>query len=823
MDYSIEGIQSIDINNDSSKYIDITDQFFDVTKVELGIGFALCINMGWADIKHGEIVKAKSFSLFQGTHALEMMNKRLDTGLVELSKEEREFDVTAGRNFDEVLAIMNDLLKYLMSWLNNSSLSRTILSCRYVEVLLVNYCTGNKSLASCRFGANVELKDDDDEESLLIHKVLRSFILGCLEFVKFVLFLGQQGVLYEEEDINTTSMGLDILSKISKQDIINELEKSINWLQKFCNHMNKNYMIDLLLMINNLIKPNLLTITITFDQSSSPKPKELLFLQESLKIAKSLKSNKEFFSKLPQVPKGCLSQGVQRRLDNGVPLTPLNMDPFDSVYDSFINMIQDILVIFELINIQNINHINLFIMCFMNKREDPIHIIARAFLQLFYIREDRSIMGDPKTRIDSLLLKDLISLTCCDSKIFQEYENYEKKGSKINNHNRIEYIDKFLELLANLENNYYSNFLTISQNPCRQRQHFNRSILTWDTLQVQSEMFEQELFQKYNINDFYKVDGNNNDHHQEEIQSMPISSWIYYHKLKSMLEVVLRGVELEIYKKWELYSIFWYSSYLYEILIEHLHRIQHANSYKKNLILNMPKKIKKLKSGEKKQQLKEIYKIKSKQILPQLIEIETRLEQDFTIFTILKNLSDCEKYLFSILDDLKLLELPKLNMVPESLSYGLKMKPFQSVGVPEFPTFTKWQMVKKSLQTNVDTKEKKLHTLTCIKKLCDFIKTQISDTITKLNNNNNNNNKDKNENGKSQFTDFVQKELTLWHNQLLRSCIGISLTCSLLSKQLVDPNFQDINQIHHKYTVLLQRDGYHRYFPCIKVVENPMK
>ncbi|KAM9915221.1 hypothetical protein OXX80_014205, partial [Metschnikowia pulcherrima] len=90
-------------------------------------------------MEDGKIVATSNFDMLEGARALEMGNARLDTGLLKLTKAELSFDSSKGQPLSAVVSTMNKLFISYMSWLEGSSLSVTILSCRYVLDFLQSY------------------------------------------------------------------------------------------------------------------------------------------------------------------------------------------------------------------------------------------------------------------------------------------------------------------------------------------------------------------------------------------------------------------------------------------------------------------------------------------------------------------------------------------------------------------------------------------------------------------------------------------------------------------------------------------------------------
>ncbi|ODV59307.1 Mak10p ASCRUDRAFT_72022 [Ascoidea rubescens DSM 1968] len=253
---------SSDSTSSESDCIDITAEFLQAAK----------------NIPNGQVVKSDLFSLLEGTRGLEILNLKLDTTLIKLSKEEENFNTELPLNLDYTLSICDKLLRHVFLWLNNSTLTSTVLSCRYMENLLVNYSKNVLfGINVCNFfdpaddeiniiiekqqnisqiarklkDYNFQLKNRENRENseselmkemnenqnlVLVHKILRSFFLGICHFILFSLTLSHTGLLLEEEDINTQSMDLTFLDYVDLKLILKEISSSIDWLENEFNY-----------------------------------------------------------------------------------------------------------------------------------------------------------------------------------------------------------------------------------------------------------------------------------------------------------------------------------------------------------------------------------------------------------------------------------------------------------------------------------------------------------------------------------------------------------------------------------------------------------
>ena len=103
------------------------------------------------------------------------------------------------------------------------------------------------------------------------------------------------------------------------------------------------------------------------------------------------------------------------------------------------------------------------------------------------------------------------------------------------------------QLMKDLEVAVYQNIIIPGNNRCRQRQLINKNLTIWENLSIASTRLEMNLYQQYKIFD------------REEIY-LPITNYITRVKMEMMIDFLLIGIELDLYKPFEIYSVYWYLS-----------------------------------------------------------------------------------------------------------------------------------------------------------------------------------------------------------------------------------------------------------------------
>ena len=757
-------------------------------------------------ITNNKVVKSPYFELLEGTRALEVLNPRLDTGLIELTPEEITFDCSKPQEVNVIINIQTKLLSNLVNWLESNSLPVTVLSCRYVETLLVNYLNhensglGKFSFYNSRLPAVDYLKDNLNYQ--FVHRVLKTFTMGLCKFIGFTIYLSRT-VLYEEEDLNTKSMNLNFFEDISPVYFIEEINDCIEWILSNDEIIEADTLITQLKIVANLVK---FENTFKTTQHTS-------FMEGKNDIATS-DSKFDFcldainqITKLQNVkfddtviPMGSFSKFIQVDLVNKSIPEKLTSIDLETTWDCLTNIFKTIHRFTNQANsIKSINQLYDFLHYNIKFPIEKFSVFARGFFQLYFIRDNKSIFGSNNVNLPNLVIDWIENVIGKSTIMLGKFEN---NLSQIKDNVKAEIIKVHNANLNDLESGMYHYLTTFASNPCRLQQLLSKGLVLWDTLQVGWESFEYEMHKTYGVGDEFATG---------EL-SISVTSYVYFGKMQLMLELLLNGLSLDLYKPFEMYLIYWYADYLILNIIEHLeNRVSQILLGKINhLETNIPKKIKKLKAGPKKDQLKEINLYNQQVIIPQLTAT-LNFNQDYLIKSLkaMRNLTQCQLKYLSVLSKLQIIDYTKgpiNNLTSMENLYYLRMKPWSSIGVPMFPTFEQYQSV---LTTNTAPGlNNKLTLMKCLELLASaknnlvVVEKEYHQLIDYIKRDTKNN--------------FLQDSLIItWYEELISAIEQLNDNISQISK-IISLNKDDLN-LKNKYKINITQ-GCHKYFPNISII-----
>ncbi|QLQ78289.1 hypothetical protein HG537_0A05360 [Torulaspora globosa] len=715
------------------------------------------------DLSPQTIIQDPGFNSFEGTHSLEVNNPKLDSSLISLTSEEERFscDVACGATDVErlmyVTGIVDWLARFLVCWLNEyQTLPTTVLSCRYVEFLLT-VSSEREELSYLRTGDR------------LYDQVLCDAIYGICYFAKFVQKLLKAGVVFEEEDLNFNHMGLDFLSYVEDQELIlTRLHRSIDYIESlqspetgFLQHLLK--LICCLVSLENHLK------VYSADTTELDN-----LIEEAIYLEQQRSSECD-------PPPGCFSMGIQKRLSNQFPPKHLVVPTWN--YKGFVIMAQDIKAVLMVDKAASMLEAAQ-LASFFNKLTQR-HVVARALFPLFFIRDDERVLGR-YSGFDciNLHLTEFCATTTASTTILSPE------------------MTPVLQEAMNIMFEWYQN---MAQNTSRYRQGYNRQLLLWDALHAQMESCEYEIASQATGEESITKTG----------IFMPCSSWVFFMKVTAMIEYVLKGFDLEVYKPFEAFAMFWYSYYLsyqQESCLEKVHEVIES---KINSIHSLGKKIKKQKNAQKKTELKAQYRHLMDNNMESLRTNKRYLSYLLMHGSIIKSLSLCEVLQFSILKSFGVIDnktsASKI-FSNDRLLLELRLKPFSSIGVPELLTYEAFESALNDLLITEPMISSKLE------KTLDRISKEVSNALTAIDTIKKCINAGDNNGLLVTGTRLVKEQALKYYDQLHASAKAIELNNAVITAKLGRSKSSSISD---KFTVRLSiPNDASRFFPLLELTNS---
>ncbi|KAK0522162.1 N-alpha-acetyltransferase, non-catalitic subunit [Tilletia horrida] len=185
-------------------------------------------------LRQGQMVHVKGFTMMDSMGAIQIMDRRMDSGMAaplqdtpeddRLTAEEAaalpSFDPDADLSIDEVCWVIDRLVACETCWQSGSALSQTIHTCLYVHNPDFLYCGRGNQFA------------DEDRPDTLASTVLRAYLAALLKCCCLAWDELSKGNVLDGEDWTGDKSGCSLLEDLDPVDVLSLLEESILMIRR---------------------------------------------------------------------------------------------------------------------------------------------------------------------------------------------------------------------------------------------------------------------------------------------------------------------------------------------------------------------------------------------------------------------------------------------------------------------------------------------------------------------------------------------------------------------------------------------------------------
>ncbi|KAI5852246.1 Mak10 subunit, NatC N-terminal acetyltransferase-domain-containing protein [Tricharina praecox] len=515
-----------------SRFIDITREFIEASE----------------KLDVGQLVKDHEFTLFQAVGALEIGDLKMDSGLLE--PEYELFDAWKPRLPEELVGIMDRLLCNEMAWHSGSALSQTLFANLYIDQLLSSCPTTLKQATfGARPGTPADLLDALGQD--IVQSVLRPYCIALIKCCGYVCWQVPSERMYEEEDFVQQTYGLPLLQIVDAREVFALLESALEWLDE--NKGAPSLSEELATAMRNrlLLRKSLLE-NFSLGAEMYHEGVESTWTG-CLELVAKVEKEHALAKEVPEA----WSMSVQRKLASSVPPRSLVELPFEEAATTLKQLCAETKDILKILNYAGATNTMTYFMHFGARRPAPLPY-TRSLIQSLFMK-DVKIIG--KMPVKCILFDDLSEL-CYPMQELLNPANFEVEAPQSPQFQIARRMDWFVERAGKAYINLYRDFC---QNRSRLRRILCKSILDWDSLQVEAEEIDSEI-RTFTLEEPLQTrDGPQ--------YSFSLSSWVYHYKLHLMETVVLLGFELEIFPLHEFAGMYWYLQYYLRTRAAHVERI----------------------------------------------------------------------------------------------------------------------------------------------------------------------------------------------------------------------------------------------------------
>ncbi|KAI8630836.1 Mak10-domain-containing protein [Xylariaceae sp. FL1651] len=523
--------------------IDITDKFASAVKT----------------LAPGELVKDEHFTLFESVSALEIMDPKMDSGVLEEGESlDEEYDVTRGLLPEEILGIIDQLLCLEMAWHLGYPLSQTLLTSVYVEALMNPRPTTIEEVNFTRVPQDPIMKS-----SLLF--VLRSYCAGLLKACCLVNELMKEELYYEEEDFVTNTYDRSLLYDIPTSDVTSLLQKARTELQAMSNNFPLDicaalgYRLDLRMAFLDAID---LSATRNADSESTKIP-----WTQMRGLIDHIEDQHALGSPVPEA----FSIKLQRRLASTMPPRPMVKLSFEECISHFKQFFQNGIEVTDVLEYRDPQSLVNFVLMFQAQKPQP-HVFIRTILQNLLFK-DMVVLDHYSIR--QLLDHDVsIAVLPYGPHLDRSFDDIEVPTDP--RHQIASQMELFRQRVADV---YLDLFRILCQNRCRVRRTLCHHIQEWDILEADVGEIEERL-QAPLREEALRLG------HGTETTYLPLTSWVYLYKLRQMEWIVQLGFELRVYQHDELAGMYHYLKRLASLRAQHTEHVKQATALREEQARN---------------------------------------------------------------------------------------------------------------------------------------------------------------------------------------------------------------------------------------------
>ncbi|KAF2746725.1 Mak10-domain-containing protein [Sporormia fimetaria CBS 119925] len=592
-------------------------------------------------LKTGQLVKDEYFTLFESISAIEIMDPKMDSGMLQPGETlEDDYDVMRPLLPEELIGIIDQLLCFEMAWHQGYPLSQTLFTSIYIDRLLAS---NPRTIDDAQFTQ----KDAPETETPFLD-ILRAYCLGVIKSCDLVIAKVQSTDYYEEEDFVTQTFNRSLFPNLPVEDFVEMLDYTMDKVDSLPSEVNDS--------IRMAIKDRLyfrrqLLLALYLDLP----PSELAGSWEP--VLDSV-NGMAVSAQLGQSVQSAFSTKIQRRLASTVPPRPIVELSFRDAVAQLKNIINDCSYASRLAAIPKLPaEYESFLWAFAARTPAPL-CYPRAYMA-------RILMDEEMQTPPSIPFADFETLVFPPHSPITDPADWHpvaegSTSSPLSKARIARCLDLFTEQAGGP---LYEYWTALCQNKCRLRRMLTRVVRTWDKLQTQAQAADLEIESALGDSD-----------HREPCN--PLSLWVQCKKTFMLEQIVLLGFETNIHLPGE-YALMY--TFLARIISRRARIIQ-------PIIDSYGPVLRNLEAAEDTQKLDDVKE--------RLRHIETLLHLAKGTSALAKALGD----FYVVLASLDL--IPRITLYEKSdefneNQYQLRMRPFLGLGaedndediVPPLPSF----------------------------------------------------------------------------------------------------------------------------------------
>ncbi|KAJ2714604.1 N-alpha-acetyltransferase, non-catalitic subunit [Coemansia spiralis] len=477
------------------------------------------------ELAEGELLKVDSLSLFGALTSIEMMDPRLDMGMVS-AEEQAEidcWDIERKLTLGEALWVAATVLRCEVMWHGSASLLQTIYTC--------NYFTATEYL-SFPIG-----KPDSDNPAR--DMVLYPLLIATGKCCRLVNDELNAGNLYTNEDVAPTPTPLQFFDEYTDSDAMGLLDCAEAYLARQPESREASMLRDLVAIRRRWLRvTSCLAVIDMLDDPTALRRgmRELAELRECHRDYVKAYHGPDYDTWTERYAvRGVFDSRCMRKYPVSIPVKPRKLLSTSDAHAVFARMVEDLDLVEELARIDTVEHLEYFFLGVAQRNPPPLPYV-RSLLMSMVLADDRVQMRVAMDEFGRRAVREMAPCTVPD------------------------------DFAAEAARMLVDWFRTMCQNGPRQYRVALKSLITWDCVQGDAEQLD--------IDAYRATHGAAEEQAALDPARNPfwLSSWAYHAKLLLLEMALLAGARLELYHEHELPTVLCYTTQVLEAHLAHLAR-----------------------------------------------------------------------------------------------------------------------------------------------------------------------------------------------------------------------------------------------------------
>ncbi|KAJ1817061.1 N-alpha-acetyltransferase, non-catalitic subunit, partial [Coemansia sp. RSA 2599] len=524
------------------------------------------MTLGAGELGDGELLKTESMTLYTALTSVEVMEPRLDMGM--LTEEDKieiaKWDLGRVLTLREVLWIIERLFYCEMTWHSSASLLQTLYMCNYFTVRAVPDSVGCKSA-------------ENRSRDVVLFPMI--FALGACCLQVWNEYLKEN--LYAEEDVHFGSQPVEFFNQFSHVQVLGMLDTARLHLTEAKRGADDPrdqaaaaVLLDYLEMRVIWLKA-LAYLSVDYLIENPGALDQGTWCLRELKAKHSEFLGKSVDPELPVVVAGCFDPKCMRKYPSMAPVKPRPLLTREQSHQAFDALIDDLSLIHPLLQADSVEALINFFTEFASRQPMPLPFVRSLIASIFLTNGIVLLRYSPL-----VFIKRAIS-EISGSYVWDVLDSIEreptqlaarsKRFAQMLGHDSMAALTRVETFCQEAARNLMDWFRIMCQNAPRQRRICLKYLSSWDVLQGDAEELDSW---------FYMASCGPESRSPEEEAMSPafnpfwFSSWAYHMKLMTMVCALQTGVRLELYLDYELPLIYGYSAQILQSHFDHLRRME---------------------------------------------------------------------------------------------------------------------------------------------------------------------------------------------------------------------------------------------------------